>query len=966
MLVVDRKLQRDLMNFYDYLVDNKNALYCTIAYYNEEQEKFVHLNSKHSTDLGCADNTIANPRLFKQCMSDISLLVDQFYANVKLQTLSEEKNLISNYLINKELIAAKIQLIQEGAHLEAIVKLDNDVLNIEIRGFDNYNHSAYDEVFSKYLKMFAGYDFSGVLDLYHKVFRLLISTININKLHIYLIRPHICRDNIKFDGTITFMTCDEIAASDFNGISYTFSGALVNVLFSKITKESIKSAISAIMSRNMSHNLGSHYIANTKNYISNLANSKNDQDLRGLSHLLQYIQERMDYIATVISNDVYPLGSLNFKSQIFDELTIDDCGERHGKDHLTTNFLLKYIVFSEKYTRTNSDSIGLKNLKLEINYPITTKDPITNKPKTIDRIFTGTTTLSDDESSLKLELSKLNIAVPCGIMARHALFNIIENIIRNSAKHNKKNQGDLVIGIIVNKAVDGKSLKISIHDNRGSYNELIGNEQNGVVAQRLSAIRFLEEGSSELNKENKGLKEMMISALWLKNENVGDVMSEIDATANGEGKYKLITAKCLQIEPSINGDLAYAITLPIYQEVSYIADSFSVEELKGIHADVIVGTKTYDKKNFGDRPFDSIFTRYLVDSQETENMSNVEKLKKTIFDNLGVNIDDYKICIDRGRDALHYSDDQVTTNLPDANDSNLSKNICFVTHFDVADDNTKKETLSIYNNVAYLDSISGENFTSTLVTPDFMNDEYLRCKVIESALTNIAIIDERIYEKFAKNNKQKQLSFENSIRKAVAKQSITTIAALIKHIDDDFKGYFSEEKDVISHLLNNKEGNRLTDNDIEKAFEILFPKGVVEHTLNKRGLFVYSIEQDENQDSVLRSVSGANTKLGNSKHLADALFLTIHLGLVEKYKYDKDFGGVSKLMEDIKTHFPKTKYISVHSGRGNFSAELSVELKDYCFITLSALEAAVNNSKFMLSQLFYNMNYYGKGNINND
>lgn len=749
-------------------------------------------------------------------------------------------------------------------------------------------------------------------------------------------------------------------------ITYAYSFNIGKTLADNVTKEAIKSAKAAIMSRNMSHNLGSHYIANTKNYISNLANSKNDQDLRGLSHLLQYIQERMDYIATVISNDVYPLGSLNFKSQIFDELTIDDCGERHGVNHKTTNFLLKYIVFSEKYTRTNSDSIGLKNLKIEINYPITIKDPITNEIKTIDKIFTGKSQFRENENNIKLKLSKLNIAVPCGIMARHALFNIIENIIRNSAKHNKKTQGDLVIRIVINEVSDGKFLKISIHDNRGSYNELIGNEQNGVVAQRLSAIRFLEEGSSELNKENKGLKEMMISALWLKNENVGDVMSEIDATANGEEKYKLIAEKCLQIEPSTNGDLAYTITLPIYQEMNYIADSFSVEELKDIHADVIVGTKIHDKNKFGNRPFDSIFSRYLVDSTETKNMSNVEKLKKTIFDNLGVNVDDYKICIDSGKDAFHYSDAQVTTNLPDEDDKDMSKKICFITHFDVADDNSKKETLLKYNKLAYLDSISGENFTSTLVTPDFMNDEYLRCKVIESALTNIAIIDERIYEKFAKNDKQMQQSFENGIRKAVEKRNINTVSGLIEFLKGKYPKYFTEEIQVINNLLNNKETNTLADSDTEKAFEILFPKGVIEHTLNKRGIFVYSIEADENQDSVLRSVSGVNTKLGNSKPLADALFLTIHLGLVEKYKYDKDRGGVTKLMNEIRTHFPKAKYISVHSGRGNFSAELSVELKDYCFITLSALEAAVNNSKYMLSQLFYNMNYYGKGNINND
>jgi hypothetical protein len=72
---------------------------------------------------------------------------------------------------------------------------------------------------------------------------------------------------------------------------------------------------------------------------------------------------------------------------------------------------------------------------------------------------------------------------------------------------------------------------------------------------------------------------------------------------------------------------------------------------------------------------------------------------------------------------------------------------------------------------------------------------------------------------------------------------------------------------------------------------------------------------------------------------------------------------ISHIMNQLKTEFG-AKFIAIHSGRGNFSADLEDELKDYPFISLSALEAAFDNSKYFLSQLFYNTIYYGKGNFN--
>lgn len=155
-------------------------------------------------------------------------------------------------------------------------------------------------------------------------------------------------------------------------------------LLKKNRYESIKAVVSAIMSRNMSHNLGSHYLTNTKNYFRNQVDriiatqhqlSKEiATDYRGNARLLQYVQERMDFIATIISGDQYPLGGLNFKAEFFDILTNDDCGARHTSsraDKNEKNFLLQYLLYSEHLTRKYAfveDNSDFREVELRVNY----------------------------------------------------------------------------------------------------------------------------------------------------------------------------------------------------------------------------------------------------------------------------------------------------------------------------------------------------------------------------------------------------------------------------------------------------------------------------------------------------------------------------------------------------------------------------------------------------------------------
>ena len=110
------------------------------------------------------------------------------------------------------------------------------------------------------------------------------------------------------------------------------------------------------------------------------------------------------------------------------------------------------------------------------------------------------------------------------------------------------------------------------------------------------------------------------------------------------------------------------------------------------------------------------------------------------------------------------------------------------------------------------------------------------------------------------------------------------------------------------------------------------------------------------------------------------LFLSIHLGLIEKMlegsnwlseEYERECKIPDKaqlFMNHLKKRFGeegKDTFISIHSGRGNLSYELEHSLKDYPFISLSAIDSALSNSKYLLAQLFYNTIFIGKGEYNN-
>lgn len=765
--------------------------------------------------------------------------------------------------------------------------------------------------------------------------------------------------------------------------------------------EAVKSAVAALMARNLSHNLGSHPLTNTKNYfrgkvdnIQNIEENKKEfsktvaADYRGSARLLQYIQERMDFIATIISGDQYPLGGLNFKAEFFDILTNDDCGARHGKQE--KNFLLQYLLYSEKLTR---------HYGLEEDYSCENMDEVKLVVKYNGyQPYTGEEGKKEEENDIKLKLSKLRLAVPGGVMARHALFTIVENILRNAAKHSK-HEGNLELTIKIEE--DNDKYTLLFYDNCNSANTKVkvakkdisgkeikdheANEEKSVIEvirEKLNNITIIGD-DAKIDKNDKGLKEMLFCAIWLKNEDLSKTLFDIqnkNVRALDYIDVKKVDNDGNDVEDvDKEGNLCYVINLDKWQD-NVDLDTLVVkgendeerkiltltnekkeeltiarmrrDDLLKIHADFVVAKQDYIVKleevsNGEGKKLSRVFPSFFILDGQSDTKAKINEIQKNFCN-------DYNLVIKYSGGQMEKLPDGVLNYENSTWKTNGKKNVIFYDHL-LNEGNKGICNTEEFKEAWYFDSISGENFTQTLTHPEFLSDLGLRYKVIRSAKAKIAIVDERIWENHVKLNQQlaqdkkSKKILEEFLRKENWEKTIfddlrqfnfnkgVALGDIIDAIGSEWDTYDQEKK---------KEKLREIWNGISAASSEVADKTVI--LLKKKNISFFTIENGELIDVENKYTDDI-----------DFDFVSIHLGLLDKS------GNREKIKEILDKFCKENTFISIHSGRGNFSPDLEDQLKDYPFISLSALESALNNSKFLLSEFLYNINYYGKGNFNN-
>lgn len=238
----------------------------------------------------------------------------------------------------------------------------------------------------------------------------------------------------------------------------------------------LHSAIGSIMSRNGSHNIGSHVLSALSHNVGTMPDDR---------VLYQYIQHRMDYIATVTTE----LPSWTVSTMFIGEMM---------RTFLSQHHLLEYIASSEglkayKFQDLNID-LGRQSetIQIHVSYgsSLSKLAPVFS--------FDG----KDLEQPIENDVA---VAISGGVVGQHAFFTIVENVIRNAAKHGwssmeKSKRKNLEIHIDVVDDISKDYVTFRIWDNMSSVDI---DRQSAKRKAVLKFVRGMENGNGGKRKRLK-------------------------------------------------------------------------------------------------------------------------------------------------------------------------------------------------------------------------------------------------------------------------------------------------------------------------------------------------------------------------------------------------------------------------------------------------------------------------------
>lgn len=665
-----------------------------------------------------------------------------------------------------------------------------------------------------------------------------------------------------------------------------------------------QSAKAAIMSRNMSHNLGSHVMAYLKQHLNSVQDmirdnvlsqiimpdeinlkdlegwrkriedtiAENLRDLEeqkrkngisevdpesreqvkevalpflvGLGKFISYLQERQDFIATIATSYAPYFSQVNFKDFVFDELNPDLRYERHS-DRIgmkPDNILLGNIARSEGLAR--------------VTQPTQTRE--TGMSDIVIRFRTFDGHIPSGEQITDLDAMRgINVSLPGGVVGRQAIFSIIENIIRNAAKHgvwgkksgskpslvltiNKYTKDDIVLGSILSDddAADNDHLGLlsflrkyyahaqdiddlfvfTITDNMQLESDKYkGEKWDKLLALNRALIEPYIDDQGVMVNANKGIKEMRISAAWMR----GLDEREVDAPINSDGSYASTLswdkkhAPILLARPSKDSstklsNLQYIFCLLKPKAVAIITkprnldtklkDGRSIRGMLGDNAFKILTKEEFIKaqdKSYDIIIFDDLFTEYGYSHSEYQEVRKIShnrifRLSDERVDNSLVNAvlngDEgaigkltesfYQILANYQDGDIIYIDDEKTDNKYNVElKSSYPKSLITISH-DISHVHpymyrTHHETelkfsgfmttfdSSELEKCLFVEGITGNNSTDRLVRNDII-DKVWFYKHLHAMKTRVAIFDERIFSKVYRREEKEleQASFD--------------------------------------------------------------------------------------------------------------------------------------------------------------------------------------------------------------
>lgn len=292
-------------------------------------------------------------------------------------------------------------------------------------------------------------------------------------------------------------------------------------------RHSAKAAVTAIMSRNLSHNIGSHVLSYWNQELENKLNIQGTYDenqtvIKKSKVLLQYIQQRMDFLAEISTSIPCSELALDIKNDILGPFVNPNRDKYHTTEVSNDiSVLLRYIAESEGINLHGRIKIKLNGLKSN------------------------------------------RVSIPNGVVGTHAIYSILENFIRNAAKYYRGSVNNAVNFIIVVQEPkyldwDKKYVAISIWDMRDNscnnkdlkkMRSFLPKWKNGNGTKHLKGSENNTQNCEFTNTEGTllpggwGMKEMLTCANFLRKSSP-EVLYEILSEGYNPGEPPLLDILC--------------------------------------------------------------------------------------------------------------------------------------------------------------------------------------------------------------------------------------------------------------------------------------------------------------------------------------------------------------------------------------------------------------------------------------
>ena len=270
-------------------------------------------------------------------------------------------------------------------------------------------------------------------------------------------------------------------------------------------KQSVRSALSQVFVRNMAHNIISHVLV----YL---------QSRKSIAEIQKIISKKNAYQGREVKKEIL---DKDYQIAVANQYVSDRCLYLNEATYGVANNLTMKKIYGDLFTELDENRILLNLIS-----------GISNFSYSLSFKYNGIDLTEDNDRAIML---------PADTLGQQAFYNIIENIIRNTAKHNPSVEGEKIVFVVnFDDRQENEYYNVNIYPKLSFSNvELLRDSQNKKIKSKVIK-------NDRLREESLGMLEMKASAAFLRQ--VDTIFVEDDLAPNNLKTYSLLEAKVYKNE----------------------------------------------------------------------------------------------------------------------------------------------------------------------------------------------------------------------------------------------------------------------------------------------------------------------------------------------------------------------------------------------------------------------------------